>query len=194
MVTRVPGAGPLDAMSALSARDIYVLAGTITALAGLPQPRPVVLRWNGTRWRATVAQPRLPQDATLSMILAESPTSIWVGGSRPNNQSGTSELARYWNGRSWRPASQRTLATSSDYYLTGAVSDGHGGFLAIGADYPGRFRIWHNVRGRWLAPFTTSADLLQLAAVPGTSSTWAVGVGGPELGAGVILVHGPRPR
>jgi hypothetical protein len=59
--------------------------------------------------------------------------------------------------------------------------------------------IWHYSGGRWRSSHIRGADgadfVDQFAAVPGTRSTWAVGLfksGGRDLPA--ILVDGPLPR
>jgi hypothetical protein len=189
---RVPGTGIVATVSALSSGDMWALTGSQAAGSGELAPTPGVEHWNGRAWRTAPTQPRLPKNGTLSGIVALTPHDVWVGGSAPNSKAGTSELARHWNGRTWTNASPRPTPTANDYYLASLTPDGHGGLWALGAEISGPERLWHYSRGSWQAPGRSSWEVLELEAVPGTGSTWALAANA-DLTAALILLHGPRP-
>jgi hypothetical protein len=186
----VPGKGIVGQVSPVHADDMWATTGVLSSGAG-PAQRPAVLRWNGANWRTAARQPRLPRQATLATIFARSDSDVWVGGGAPNSKSGTSELARHWNGRSWAAAGPRLSPSADDRFLASLVPDGHGGLWGIGTALPGPARLWHYQGGSWSAPIRSRWDLYELAAVPGTGSTWAIGLG---TNAALIAVHGPVPR
>ncbi len=188
----VPGRGVLAAVSALSGRDIWAVLATGSASADRG-PAPVILRWNGTAWRPA-AQPKLPEHATVNGILATATDDVWIVGGRPHGSKGTSGLAMHWNGKSWRPASPATAAPAKAYALSSPAPDGSGGFWALGN--PLSFspaRLWHHAGRSWVGPEPVPGYLAQLAAVPGTKSTWAIGENA-AFDNGLILVHGPLPH
>jgi hypothetical protein len=193
----VPGKGAL-AVSAISSREMWAVTGTDIPGSGIPA-RPRVVRWNGRGWHVAKVQPVLPRHATLDSILAVSPSQVWLGGSRPNRKTGTSELARRWNGTSWVQVNPPAKPSEQDLYLQSAVPDGAGGVWALtgslGSADPGPARIWHDARGEWAGPQAVSSRwlLLGLAWVPRTRSVWGV-AGSPGLVKGLLILHGPVPR
>jgi hypothetical protein len=62
------------------------------------------------------------------------------------------------------------------------------------------WRLWHYTRGSWIGPTLpgiggTFSVLHGIAAVPGTSSTWAVATLGTTTGSdGAVLLNGRTPR
>jgi hypothetical protein len=189
----VPGRGILDPASAISANDLWAVVGVPFGVRGVPSTA-TVLRWNGARWLRVPVQPNLPKHASVVGILAANDSDVWIGGSVPNGKGGTSEMARHWNGKSWTQASPHTAATSQDFYLGSFVTDGRGGFWAIGGNLNlGAQRLWHHSAGRWSAPIRSRWQLYQLAAVPDSTSTWGVG-SSADLFTGLIVLHGPVPR
>jgi hypothetical protein len=190
----VRGVGGLDPVSALSPDNMWGLIGAQVAGLGL-RTEPRVVHWNGHAWRPMALQPRLPGHATLSGMLAESRRDIWLGGGVPNRKSGTSEVALHWNGKFWANVRPPARPSENDEYLFSLVSDGSGGLWAIGEAIPGAWRFWHYTSGAWAPPVAAPSDWLypELAAVPGTTSTWAI-AGSPGLIRGLILIHGALPR
>jgi hypothetical protein len=153
------------------------------------------MHWNGHAWRPMAVQPRLPRRATLTGILATSRRDIWLGGSVPNDKTGTSELALHWNGRSWTTVSPPARPSEADEFLTNLVPDGSGGLWAVAEAVPGPARFWHYTNGAWAPPVSVKSGWLYavLTAVPGSTSTWAVAAS-PGLVRGLILIHGALPR
>ncbi len=191
----IGGIGSIGPVSALSATDMWSLTGTVIPI-GLDFPNnPKVVHWAGRVWRAAAVQPRLPRNATLTAILALSDRDIWIGGSIPNDKTGTSELAMHWNGKSWTAASPPAPATEADEFLASLVPDGSGGLWAAAEAFPGPARFWHYTGGAWSAPFNVRPGWLypELAAVPRSRSVWAIAFS-RGLVNGLILVHGALPR
>jgi hypothetical protein len=82
--------GTLNAVAAASARNAWAVG-----VAGDPaEPRPLILRWNGTRWRP-VPSPA-PPGGTLNGVAVASATSAWAVGSLRG-----AALIEHWNGRTW---------------------------------------------------------------------------------------------
>lgn len=194
-VFRLPGRGDPGEVSALSTDDIW----TIISRAGEGGPdasaHSQVIHWNGKNWRAAPIQPAVPPGAQLSAITAISDSDVWVGGTAPNSRHGTYELIRRWNGRAWvgvSPAGQRRNAQP---FVEDLVPDGTGGVweLAITGSYDEQSRLRHFSHGHWIASTRVGWLLIQIAAVPGTDSTWGVGIS-KDLTRGVIVLHGRRPR
>jgi hypothetical protein len=193
----VPGKGAL-AVSAISSRDMWAVTGTDIPGSGLPAS-PRVVRWNGHGWHVVKVQPLLPRHATLDSILAERPSEVWLGGSRPNRKTGASELARRWNGRSWAQVNPPARPSEQDIYLQSLVPDGAGGVWSLtgslGSADPGPAQVWHYARGGWSGPQPVSPRwlLFGLGWVPRTRSIWGV-AGSSGLVKGLIILHGPVPR
>jgi hypothetical protein len=185
-------------VSVVSARDMWALEGTVTPDSGI-YAKPRVLHWNGRSWRPVAIQPRRPKGGTLTTILATGPDNVWVGGSRQDVKTGSTELVLHWNGRSWISADPPALPTEQGYYAGSMTPDGNGGFWLLGTSYAsalsGPARVWHYSGGTWSAPAVLSSRLLVLsiASVPHSTSVWGV-AGGPGLVGGDILLHGARPR
>jgi hypothetical protein len=185
-------------VSAVSARDMWALDGTVTPDSGI-FARPKVLHWNGSSWRPVAVQPRRPNGGTMSSIQATGPDNVWVGGSRQNPKDGSDELVQHWNGRTWRTVDPPASATDQGYYSTSMTPDGHGGIWLLGSTFAspvmGSARVWRYSGGTWSAPAVLSSRLLvwSIAAVPGRSSVWGI-AGGPALVKGEILLYGPVPR
>jgi len=191
---KIRGVGSIGPVSVISPANMWGLTGAVLPAIGLPN-HPKVVRWTGSAWRPIAVQPRLPKHATLDGILAYSGHDVWVGGSVPNDKTGTSELALHWNGKSWTTMSPPARQSSADEFLISLVPDGSGGLWAAAEALPGPARFWHYSNGAWAPPVAVKSDWLypELAAVPGTTSTWAVAAS-PGLVRGLILVHGALPR
>jgi hypothetical protein len=191
---KVGGTGSIGGISVISPSSMWALTGAILPAIGLPD-HPKVVRWNGRVWRPMAVQPRLPRHATLDGILAYSSRDVWLGGSVPNDKTGTSELALHWNGKSWTTVSPPARPSDADEFLANLVPDGSGGLWAVAEALPGPERFWHYANGAWAPPVAVKSDWLYpaLAAVPGSTSTWAVAAS-PGLIRGLILIHGALPR
>jgi len=191
---RIRGVGGIGPASAFSPGNMWALTGAVLPATGL-RNEPKVVHWNGRTWRPMVVQPRLPRHATLTGMLAESGRDIWLGGSVPNDKTGTSELALHWNGASWTTVSPPARPSDADEFLTSLVPDGSGGVWAVGEAIPGPARFWHYTHGAWAPPVAVKSGWLYpaLTAVPDSTSIWAVAAS-PGLVRGLILIHGALPR
>jgi hypothetical protein len=187
----MPGKGVLD-VSAQSPDDMWALISALTPGSGLTF-RQRILHWDGEAWTPMAVQPPRPRHADLDSILGLSQTDAWVAGGAPDGKGGTAKLAIHWNGTSWTSASPPGRPTTSDLSLGDLVADGDGGLWAVGGSGQGAGRFWHYSAGRWTSPATARWYVFQLAAVPGTDSTWGIAASAHGSGA-LIIVHGPVPR
>ena len=158
--------------------------------------------WNGRRWHRVPLPAGLDdKNATIGSILVRSLRDIWVGGGRVG-ASGIRGLAAHRTGSGWHLTILPAVTTLATDVLELLVPDGHGGLWARGNCECGgpAWRLWHYTGGRWVGPALpaiggTLGLVSGIAAVPGTSSAWAVGARGTSTGTdGVILVHGRIPR
>ncbi len=158
----------------------------------------VVLHYNGHAWTERHLPSALTGPAYFQGIVALSSKSVWVTGDLVALGGSITPGALHWNGHGWRRYPLRAPDP-----LINATADGHGGIWAVaqqpGAAKPFRPELWHFTHGRWLSSHIRGSDpadfIDQFAAVPGTSSVWAVGLfksGGLDLPA--ILLDGQVPR
>jgi hypothetical protein len=185
-------------LSGASSSAICVLNG----LFGSPSTGTNVLAcWNGRRWHRVLLPPSLDRKgAIIGSILVRSLSDIWVGGGLTGVTT-VPGIAVHWNGHRWHLTAPRA-GNFSGIVFDLLVSDGHGGLWARSdCDCGGpAWRLWHHTGGTWAGPALpaiggTFGLVLGIAAVPGTSSAWAVGVRGTSTSTdGVILVHGRTPR
>jgi hypothetical protein len=185
-------------VSAVSARDMWALEGTVTPDSGI-YAKPSVLHWNGRSWRPIANQARRPKGGTMTTIMATGPDNVWVGGSNQDVQTGSTELVLHWNGKSWISADPPARPTDQGYYAGSMTPDGHGGFWLLGTSYAselfGPERVWHYSSGTWSAPTVLSSRLVVwiIAAVPHRTAVWGI-AGGPGFVKGAILLYGAPPR
>jgi hypothetical protein len=159
--------------------------------------------WNGRRWlRVALPVSLNARHAIIGGLLVRSLTDIWVGGANISVASGQPGLTAHWDGRRWRVHTLPAVRTLSTDSLSELTPDGHGGMWAIGeCDCGGSaWRLWHYTRGVWVGPMLPAIGgtfnvLRGIAAVPGTTSTWAVATLGTPTGSdGAILLNGRIPR
>jgi hypothetical protein len=159
--------------------------------------------WNGRRWLREVLPVSLnEQHAIIGGLLVRSLSDIWIGGANVSVAVGQPGLAAHWNGHLWRVQTLPTVTTLTVDVLSHLTPDGHGGMWAIGECNCGgpAWRLWHYTGGTWIGPTLPAIGgtfnvLHAIAAVPGTSSTWAVATRGTATGSdGVVLLKGPIPR
>ncbi len=201
----VPGTGEINGASAVSSDNIWAVTGGSSMLGVSVGPSgPAVLHWNGTRWQAAAAKPaHLGDHADLTAITAERGGDVWIAGAVPTSAGGTkAEFVDKLTGSSWAPSPTDLKGSRSGSSCGPAsiVSAGKGGVWALGLclteDAP---KLWHLTGSTWSSPTSprfggSAALVLHLAAVPGTSSVWAIG--GIEVhGAddGIIGIDGPTP-
>ena len=205
-IKSVPGDGAVVGVSEISAGNMWAAIGTpqlFSAPGEASASTPSVARWNGKAWAAAPVQPtstELPAGASLDSILATGGGQVWIGGGATNSKGGTTEFAAELTGSTWTAAALPTSASASDYALTSMAPDGRGGiWAAAGGVSVTKVRIWHLTGTTWTSSSpafgSSQRTLFQLAAVPGTSSVWGVGViARGNSDEGLIALVGPMPR
>jgi hypothetical protein len=186
----VPGNGPLGPVSAISARNMWAIAGGEQLLIEGPPASGSIVHWNGTTWQKVARQPKLPRQTILSGILARSNSNVWVGGGT-QGANGSSEMAWHWNGSAWASRSPHAPANGQQYFLSSFVPTSDG-MWALGLNLSGVSRVWR-YSGAWSAPVPLRWNLFQLAGVPHTKTVWGIGEN-EAMNNGVIVLHGPLPR
>ena len=149
----VPGHDGIDAVSAVSARDIWAVLGT--PQNGAWTGPGALVHWNGRRWQAVGLPARLATPR-LGSVLARSATDVWAGGATRNRDGGSTEAVGHWNGRRWTVVTLPAAAARTHYHLTQLAADGAGGIWAIGQCANCQrtpSRLWHERGGRWSGPF-----------------------------------------
>jgi hypothetical protein len=174
--------------SALGARDIWAVGEDNTN---------VLLHFNGRSWKREPL-PSAANAAYFAGVTALSDKKVWVTGDTLGLPGGVKPGAMLWNGRT---LSFDSLKAPAPIFNT--IPDGHGGIWAVSQE-PGAVaafqpEIWHYSGGRWRSSHIRGGDgadfIDQFAAVPGTRSTWAVGLfKSGRLDLPAILVDGPLPR
>lgn len=181
--------GDITAAVAISPDDVWAVGADNTN---------VVLHYNGRSWTQQLMPAKLADPAYFQGIVALSPKSVWVTGDLDALTGSVIPGALHWNGRGWA-----SVALKSPDPLINATADGHGGVWAVaqepGSVKPFRPMLWHLSGGRWRSSHIVGSDpadfIDQFAAIPGSSSMWAVGVfrsGGLDLPA--ILLDGWVPH
>ncbi len=201
----VPGSGEITAASVISAGNIWAVTGTSDLEAGIDSSvsgGPGVLHWNGTSWQAATKPAKLPAHADLTAVNAQSGGVVWVGGAVISGGKTTTEFSDKLTGSTWAaaPTDLKGSASSSSCAPASLVPDGQGGLWALGLclEKPSS-ALWHFTGGTWSSVGSpkfgaSGAVLLQLAAVPGTSSVW--GAGATEVGkatSALVAIDGATP-
>ncbi len=118
-----PDAGSsLDGVTATSARNAWAVGGIVGTRA-----RPLILRWNGTRWNQA---PSPPARGQLHAVAATSATSAWAAG-LTYARTRTASLLLQWNGTRWTrvpcPGTSLTgltATTAASAWAVGTTSSG----------------------------------------------------------------------
>jgi hypothetical protein len=185
----------LQDVAVMSADDAWAIGQAQVREEG-GRGRTVILRWDGSRWRAV----RHPQRWDgLAALAGSSPSDVWaVGTSR-----GAQGLVLNWNGVRWRTV-QAVDPGTRVWYFTDIVAIGPNDVWAVGFTVSkgvGATLIEHWDGTRWSiipspnpppwASRATSAGLTSVGA-SSTSDVWAVGswnVGCPSGGCSGGVVH-----
>jgi hypothetical protein len=196
-VLKLPGKGVVWQVSAVGPTDIWAIDGPSVIGATGSQPR--ILHWNGKTWQVASGPPKLPKGTQFTGVAANSDTNLWIGGNVVRPKTKVREVLWHWNGRSWLDMNPPAKPSAGETEMESLTPDGQGGILELafhtkgGADISTVIR--HYSAGRWQPPISKKWLLLQLAEIPGTSSTWGVGLGLRSRPAhGLIVLHGPTPR
>ena len=148
---------PVGGADSLSAAPGAVWVTTLAA-----NGRTTAYQWTGVSWRRW----RLPY-VTLGTVAVDAPHNLWIGGAAGQD---TTTYLLHWNGRRW---TRGETPLSAD--LGTSFADGHGGVW---------FSQWaHWTGGKWYEPSAwptwrgcSGTGTGELAAVPGTTAVWFVGV------------------
>ena len=204
---RMPGKGAVTAVSVVSSASVWAVVGqpntALSPVAVQGTITPLVLHWTPTGgWHQAAVQPALPAGANLASIQTAPGGTIWIGGLVKNGR-GTTAFAAHWAA----PGSAWTLAdlgspSAATWELTDIAPAGGGGLwaVAVAGNVKGQpARLWHLTGETWsqVAPAFGKSQwiLVQLAAVPGTTSVWGAGVlKSGKTGNGFIALDGPTPR
>jgi hypothetical protein len=154
---------------------------------GVRPGRPVIERWNGSRWSAA----RLPSTwkGGLSDVAASSATSAWALG---QDVSGTRQHLLHWNGRVWQdarfPGPQGVFG--GNLGLTAAPRD-HA-WLITSPSNVASAQIFGRVRGRWRQQrYTCPSGMCNLYQIRARTAgdAWAVGNYSTGLTGGPLALH-----
>ncbi|ROO87120.1 hypothetical protein EDD29_4711 [Actinocorallia herbida] len=164
--------------------------------------KPGVRRWTGKRW-TKVAVGALPKSTkarpvTLHGLQAVSAENIWVIAERATGQESAITYLLHWNGRSWKRERVPLPSPHAGLYLI--APDGRGGLWASGGtgyhyageDDPSDPLLYHRLpNGKWTKTKTDTV-IDDLAAVPGTTSLWAVARHGYSRDHTILTHNKPR--
>ncbi len=111
-----PGAAFVNLLgvAATSSNDVWAV-GRWGDAANLTV-NPLLLHWNGSRWRI-VATPSLSGGATFQAVTAIAPDDVWAVG-----QNGVITLAEHWDGQSWSVVPTPALPHGGDLTAVGGTS------------------------------------------------------------------------
>ena len=96
------GEASLDGVVAISAQDVWTV-GVHSPPGGAPytggNSRPLVLHWNGKRWRSDDVRAVAPKGSGLAAVDAASSSDVWAVGTVGGYD--WDELVLHWNGHRW---------------------------------------------------------------------------------------------
>jgi len=168
----------LDRIVARTGRDAWAVGNYVTAAL---DGGPLALHWTGHSWRST----RVPfvKFGYLTGVFAASATNAWAVGVVNNSRK---MLLYRWNGASWhRVPVPASLTAPYLGELTGISGDtsGHLWIFDFGQQAGNRAtylrfdgRHWSKIMGALVAG-QSRATVRDVEAVPGTSTSWSVGLG-----------------
>ena len=112
--TKLPIAGELTAVTALSSRSIWVIGQHFTAST---PPTPIVAHWDGESWQVLPTAPRPPStrntDFGFMALSTSGQSSLWAGGNWNASQSWAGfPLLDRWNGTHWEIIPFRQTAST----------------------------------------------------------------------------------
>jgi hypothetical protein len=178
-----PGGDWLEGVTAQSARSAWAVGATPPPSKGVASlTQPLILRWNGIRWRQ-VPSPAFQPGAQLAAVTAVSSRRAWAVGDENNDGVG---VILSWNGRVWRKTPVKALQPDSSSPLTAVAATSASNAWAVGSgagSNPANPMILHWNGRNWTPaqlpalPFC-NGDFCNLTGVAATSSSnaWAVGV------------------
>ncbi len=125
-VPRLPGDGQLSGVAAISARDVWAV-GSIAVRGRVPFSRPLIMHWDGTRWRQFPAAPA-HSDSYLVGIAGSSARDMWAVGFSASSLSRT--LIEHWDGTAWTTVRSPDPFRCGDALTAVAVLSGRNAWAA----------------------------------------------------------------
>jgi hypothetical protein len=164
----------LAAVAGDSSHDVWAVGQYYrVAATGDHAVHPLVLQWNGTRWRAVSSlDPSGPTHrSSLSGVVASSSTGVWAVGSaaRYGTRWVQHALAEHWDGTRWH------IVPTTDNPLTGASGLSANDVWAAGGMTGGDVTHWNG--SAWTVQTKlVHDDALTAVAEVSPTDVWAVGV------------------
>lgn len=129
--------GSLAAIAASSATDVW-------AIGCCQGTRPLIIHWDGRRWRRVPAAPTA-RPVTLRAIVALNARDAWAVG-----DSAQAPLIEHWDGAAWRVAPSPALPASAGYFLQTVAAASTTDVWAAGFGYGGPVALVEHWDGaRW---------------------------------------------
>ncbi|MFC4529378.1 hypothetical protein [Sphaerisporangium dianthi] len=172
-----PTSARLMAVTADGASDAWAVGRT--------NDEPLIMHWDGTSWSETPT-PSIA-GGELWGVHKISANDVWAVGAIDRESLTPKPLLLHWNGTTWRSVTP-PVAAGALYGVTGDQS----GRLWVSSYNNAKTTFLRYVDGQWTAVAApTSSDrspfVQNLASVPGTTATWAVGTAGSQY---VIALNG----
>ncbi len=173
------GHGILNALTVVSAEDIWVAGSSEDAITGTPEP--LLEHWNGSNWQVVAAgKSDQMRGGMFSDIAAIAANDIWaVGQSSQYGEIGTHSLVEHWNGSQWQlvaaPANmvladRVSVVSTHSVWVIGQTIAPNNAASSRAAHWDGR--QWKNV----VLPASVAGEMLFLPrmAVVADNDIWIV--------------------
>jgi hypothetical protein len=200
------GSQVLTGVKAFSPTNVWAVGSTVSG-GVTPVGKTLVLHWNGSTW-FTVVSPNPDAKANVLMAVGGAAANdLWAVGSKGQSETttgvppGTRTLAIHFNGSAWSAVASPSVGDED--ILTGVAAPTSHNVAAVGSDdnTSGSIPVARTLAETWsgaswsfaATPNVGSTDnlLKGVAAIPGTTSVWAVGfhltTGGPD---GTVILRG----
>jgi hypothetical protein len=200
--TKTPGAGTWNYLNGKWVQytgvggDIYqasaLSATSIWAIGGVSGSRNAVLTYDATTntWQQ-ITDPALA-GLTFNFVWAQSPTSVWVGGSIVQSGILKPKLV-HWNGSKWT-----RIAVPGAVAPTSITADGGGGIWVVANPSSGAASLLNrSATGQWSTvqvSFNTNQRIEAVARVHGSTAVWGAGIAPAKTGRNAaIYEYGTAP-
>jgi hypothetical protein len=187
--------------------------GNAWAVGSMGSDKALILHWDGSSWKQAPGS----ETGNLSAVAATSARSAWAVGSRTTGIGTDPEIQNLilrWNGTGWKRVPSPHFPVHVVSFLNDVTASSAHGAWAVGESTvcgcgPGLSLSWHwnGTAGRRVPSPSPGGgtSLIGVAAIPGSSGVWTVGVSGEgdSLTKTVILqwagtawkrVPSPSPR
>ena len=190
----LPAAGASDMLQGVKAfgpSDVWAVGDQLPSSASAVT-HTLVLHWNGNAWSVVPSPSPDPNSDILHAVGGVAGNDLWAVGQQGQDETGTGvppgtrTLAEHWNGTSWSVMTSPNVGDQDT--LNAVAATAPGSVAAAGSDQnrSGPVPVDRTLAQQWNGtgwatqptPNVGSTDnLLEgAAAVPGTSTVWAVGV------------------